>query len=285
MKKAEKKLNQIINSLSLNTLVKCKELVNDYRKLKELLYSPFPQESLVEIIRQLKTNSFYQEFKLEADPLFLKTIIIKISDYKIIEELQFSNINYSPQEEHFLDNRIDILASIFYLEQELLELKESQDKLDEKEQEDSKEDNFFGIYLEDIEKLKKMLCSEFTSLSNIEWFLKSDLFEFILNINDCSDVEPINIYQALLENTEILTKKEFIQHKELLGKVEKEYFEYEAFYHVLRNSPAISKSIVFHIHIDEKFSTVKRISPIAKQAFFNNLLKHEDDFHLIKFKR
>ena len=87
MKKAEIKLDKIVNSLSLDTFSNNEALFNDYIKLKELLNSSVSPELLAEIIRQLKANLFYQEFKLNADSLFLKTLINKVTDFKIIEDL------------------------------------------------------------------------------------------------------------------------------------------------------------------------------------------------------
>jgi|GEM_PF-2447085 len=283
MKKAEIKLDKIVNSLSLDTFSNNEALFNDYIKLKELLNSSVSPELLAEIIRQLKANLFYQEFKLNADSLFLKTLINKVTDFKIIEGLlHLSDIHFSQQEEKFLDQRIDTLSSLFFLEQELLELQKDQD---ENEKDPNLEENFFEVYLQDLKKLKTILSSASTSLNNIVWFFESDLFEFMLGVADSSEVEPVDIYEALLENTEIKTEKEFRDHKKLLGRIKNDKFEYQEFYKVLRNSPAISKSIAPRINLSEKFSTLKMLSPIAKKAFVNNLIKHEGDLNLIKFKR
>lgn len=291
MKKVEIKLDKIVNSLSLDTFTNNEALFNDYIKLKELLNSSVSPELLADVIRQLKANLFYQEFKLNADSLFLKTLINKVTDFKIIEGLlQLSDIHFSQQEEKFLDQRIDTLSSLFFLEQELLELKKDQDENDQKDPD--LEENFFEIYLQDLEKLKTILSSASTSLNNIEWFFESDLFEFMLGVSDSFDeepvpvdVEPVDIYEALLENTEIKTEKEFRDHKKLLGRIKNDKFEYLEFYRALRNSPAISKSIAFRINLSEKFSTLKMLSPIARKAFVNNLIKHDGDLNLIKFKR
>lgn len=282
MKKVEIKLDKIVNSLPLDTFSNNEALFNNYIKLKELLNSSVSPELLTDVIRQLKANLFYQEFKLNADSLFLKTLINKVIDFKIIEGLlHLSDIHFSQQEEKFLDQRIDTLSSLFFLEQELLELQKDQDANNQ----ENLEKNFFGVYLQDMKKLKTILSSESTSLNNINWFFKSDLFEFMLGVADSSDVEPVDIYEALLENTEIETENEFRHHKKLLGRIKNDKFEYQEFYAVLRNSPAISESIAFHIHLSEKFSTVKMLSPIARKAFVNNLIKHDDHFTLIKFKR
>lgn len=284
MKKVEIKLDNIVNSLPLDTFSNNQALFNDYIKLKDLLNSTVSPGHLAEIIRQLKANLFYQKFKLDADPLFLKTLINKVTDFKIIEELlHLPDIDYSQPEEKFLDQRIDTLSSFFFLKQEFLELQKEQDENDQKDSD--LEENFFEVYLEDLEKLKTILLSESTSLDNIEWFFESDLFEFMLGVADSFDVEPVDIYKGLLENTEIKTEKEFRQHKSLLRQINNEKFEYQEFYGVLRNSSAIAESIAFHISIFEKFSTLKKLSPVARKAFVNNLIKHDDYFTLIKFKR
>ncbi|HEY2566304.1 MAG TPA: hypothetical protein VGH95_01160 [Candidatus Aquirickettsiella sp.] len=282
MKKVEIKLEKIIKSISHDTFSSDEALFNDYKKLKELLNSPTSSKHLVEIIRQLKANLFYRQFKLDADPLFLKTLINKVTDFKIIEKLlKRSDIHYSQQEEISLEQRINILSSLFFLEQELRELQEDQDT----KYCSDLEENFFEVYLKDMQKLKTIFSSESTSLMDIKWFFESDLFEFMLGISSHSDIEPVDVYNALLENTEIKTEKEFSQHKKLLGRIKDDKFEYQEFYAALRNSPAISKSIAFHINLSEKFSTLKMLSPIARKAFVNNLIKHEDHFTLIKFKR
>ncbi|WP_342227221.1 hypothetical protein [Rickettsiella endosymbiont of Rhagonycha lignosa] len=284
MQKVEIKLDKIVNSLPLDTFANNQALFNDYIKLKELLNSPVSPELLADVIRQLKANLFYQEFKLNADSLFLKTLINKVTDFRIIEGLlKISDIHFSQQEEKFLNQRIDTLSSLFFLKEELLELQKDENENDQKDPD--LEGNFFEVYLQDLKKLKTILSSASTSLSNIEWFFESDLFEFMLGVADSSDGEPVDIYEALLENTEIKTEKEFRDHKKLLGRIKNDKFEYQEFYRVLRNSPAISKAIAFQINLSEKFSTLKMLSPIARKAFVNNLIKHDGDLNLIKFKR
>lgn len=241
-------------------------------------------EHLAEIIRQLKANLFYQEFKLNADSLFLKTLINKVTDFKIIEELLLlPDIHFSQQEEKFLDHRIDTLSSLFFLEQELLELQKDQETNDQKYSD--LEGNFFEVYLEDLEKLKKILSTESTFLNNIQWFFESDLFEFMLGVSDFLDVDAVDIYKALLENSEITTQNQFRQHKKLLSQIKNENFKYPEFYAILRNSSTISASIAFHISIFEKFSSLKKLSPVARKAIVNNLIKHDNDFTLMKVKR
>lgn len=285
--KLEIKLKQTLKLLLTTSLPNRKELFNEYTKLKKLLNSPVQSENLSTIIKHLKANLFYQQFKLETDPIFLTTLVNKITDYEIIKELlELPDIHYSRAEERYLDQRIDILFSLSSLEREIIELKKFQETMDIDNHELANlDEDFYDVYLEDIQKLKNILGSESTSLENIEWFLDSDLFEFILGISDCSDIEPVDIYKSLLKNTEITAKEQFIRHKQLLTEIEHENFEYPEFYKVLlRNSPPILTSNAFRTTIFKKFSNLKKISPQTRQAFANNLKNYEEQFHLIKLK-
>lgn len=291
MKKIEFKLDQIIKLLSDKYFLNKQELLDGYENLKKLLTSSFPQEFLPKIIKELKANPFYQQFKLDADPQFLNAIVTKVTDFKIIEELlSSSEINYSQQETIVLEQRLNILISLSLLEQDLKEIKEIIDS------EEDEEDDFF-VYFENLEKLKTILSSESVSIENIDWFFESDLFEFISGTSDCFDVKLVDLYKILLEYTEIKTSEDFIEHKELLKKARKENpFDYNKFYAVLsntkkqladnlRSSPIIPLSTTYNTSIFKKFSKVTKLSPIAKKALLNNLKEYQDSPHLNNFKR
>ncbi len=99
MKKLEIKLDIVVKILAFGDFPNKQALLDGHGKLKTLFKSSFSQESLPKIIRELKANAFYRQFKLDADPQFLKALVKKVTDFKVIEELlKFSEINYSQQE-------------------------------------------------------------------------------------------------------------------------------------------------------------------------------------------
>lgn len=285
--KLEIKLKQALKLFLATSLPNRKQLFNEYTKLKKLLNSPVQPEHLLAIIKQLKANLFYQQFKLETDPIFLTTLVNKITDFEIIKQLlELPDIHYSEDEEQYLDQRIDLLSSLSSLEREIIELQKFQETMDiDNEELSDLDEDFYDVYLEDIKQLKKILGSKSISLENIEWFLDSDLFEFILGTSDCADIEPVDIYKALLQNTKITAKEQFIRHKQLLTAIEHENFEYPEFYKVLlKNSPASLISKAFRSTVFKKFSKLNKISPQTRKAFANNLINYEEQFHLIKLK-
>lgn len=213
MKKIEIKLDQVVKLLSFGDFPNKFELLNGYENLKKLFNSSFLQGSLPEIIRELRANLFYRQFKLDADPQFLKALVKKVDDFEIIDQLlKSSEIHYSEQEERVLDQRHYILFSLSLLEQDLKEARvpneEGQLELDD----------VFKHYFEDLEKLKKIFSVETISIENINYFFESDLFDFISRASDCFDVKLVDLYRVLLEGTEINTKQDFIKHKNLLIK-------------------------------------------------------------------
>lgn len=301
MKKLEIKLDIVVKILAFGDFPNKQELLDGHGDLKKLFNSSFSQESLLEIIRELKANAFYRQFKLDADPQFLKALVKKVTDFKLIEELlKFSEINYSQQEKMVLKQRRNILISLSLLEQDLKE-----DKVPDEEGQLELEDDFYEVYFEDLEKLKTILASESIFIKNINWFFESDLFEFISGASDCFDVELVDLYKMLLEGTEIKSIDDFIQHKQLLERAQKESsLDYNEFYAVLSNTNKqlaedlrksliakdLSKSPVIPVStcnssIFKKFSALKKLSPIAKKALLNNLKKCNDSPHLKKFKR
>lgn len=191
---------------------------------------------MLENITKLKTNPFYRQFKLDSDSCYIKELINKVNDVEIIELLlKSSEINYSQQEELVIKQRLNNLILLSILKQELNR---------------AHKDELFEVYLEDLEKLKKLLSSELISFKDVQWFFDSDLFEFISSTSDCCD-KNMDLYKALLENTEIKTRKDFTEHDQLLKTKRKEkYINYKEFYDVLsatkkqlsekiRNSPTI----------------------------------------------
>jgi hypothetical protein len=292
MKNIINKLNQVVKLLSFGDFSNRQELLNAYESLKKIFNSPFSSESFPEIMRELKINLFYRQFKLDADPQFLKELVKKLADFTIIEAfLESPEIILSEQEKTILEQRRYTLVSLALLEQDLKEatIPNKEDQRDP--------DDFFDVYFEDLEKLKEIFSSESISIENINWFFESDLFELISGASDCFDVELTNLYEILLENTEIKTKKDFIAHKQLLEKSQKEkYLDYKEFYAILsktkkqlaenlRTYPSIPIATSHNISIFKKISNLKKLSPIAKKALINNLKHYKDSPHVNSFKR
>ncbi|MEN9447625.1 MAG: hypothetical protein RJA25_915 [Bacteroidota bacterium] len=294
MKKLEIKLDNVVKKLAFEDFPNKQELLDGHGDLKKLFNSSFSQESLLEIIRELKANAFYRQFKLDADPQFLKALVKKVTDFKVIEELlKFSEINYSQQEKRVLRQRRNILISLIFLEKNF--------------HQEAKHfnDDFIEVYFEELEQLKKIFTTESISIKDIDWFFQSDLFQFVSKNPEFLDVELADLFKMLLEETEIKTIEDFIKHKQLLEKAQEEnLIDYKKFYAVLSSTNKqlaenlrksliakdLSNSLVIPVStcnssIFEKFSELKKLSPIAKKALLNNLKECNDSPHLKKFKR
>jgi hypothetical protein len=220
----ETKLKDILQRLNFYYFSNKKELLKSLEELNKILNPSFLMESFQEIITALKANQLYREFKLDADPEIFRAIVNKVNDITMIEKLLSlsSEINYSESEKKVLDQRLAILIALSFLD----------DDLDENMDNES---NFFEVYFQDLKELKKIFSSEYITPDNIKWFLHSDLFEFISEATECFDVNLEDLYECMIQNTDINTKKDFSFHKQILenAKKEVESFDYEAFYAVL----------------------------------------------------
>ncbi len=286
MKKVMIKLNQVVKLLSFGDFPNKQELLQAFEDLKKIFNSPISPKLFQKIIKELKDNPFYRQFKLYADPIFLTALARKIDNFEIIE-MVLSEINYFPAEEMALKQRRNILISLALMEQDLQESKIPN--------QEGQYDDFYDIYFDDLGKLNEIFSADSISIENIKWFFESDLFEFISGASDCFDVNLSDLYEMLLENTEIKTKKDFIAHKQLLEKAQKEnYLDYKEFYAILsatkkqlaeslRNSPTIPLVLTSH-NIFKKIPNLK-LSPMTKKALINNLKDYKDSPYVNILKR
>lgn len=288
MKNVITKLNHVVKLLSFGDFPNKQELSRAFEDLKKIYNFPISSELFPEIIKKLKDNPFYCQFKLYDDPLFLTALARKIDSFEIIKMiLSSSEINYSPAEEVALKQRRNILISLALMEQDLQENKILNHE--------GQYDDFYDIYFDDLGRLNEIFSADSISIENIKWFFESDLFEFVSGASDCFDVNLSDLYEMLLENTEIKTKKDFIAHKQLLEKALKEnYLDYKEFYAILsttkkqlaeslQNSSTIQLALSSH-NIFKKIPKLK-LSPMTKKALLNNLKNYEDSPYVNIFKR
>lgn len=194
----------IVSSQDFQKSAKQKELLQEAKSLINLFKSHIPSWNSIEIFLSLKANLFYQKFN---DRPFFKAFINKIEDSTTIKNILALNINYSEAEKKALNNSLSL--SILYHD-----LKE-EEKLYEGSQD--KDENIFEIYFEDFKTLKTILSSEKVSPKDIEWFLDSDLFDFMSESEDF-EITIKNIYRLLLANTEIKGNSEFNKHRAILAE-------------------------------------------------------------------
>jgi len=225
----------------------------------------------------------YQKCNLDTDPKIFKAIINKVDDISIIETLLSlcSEINYSEHEKKILKQRLNILISLSILYSELNEV----EKLEENKNTDNQV-KFIEIYFEEFKKLKAMYSYEKITLKHIVWLFNSNLFKLLSETPDYFDTDLKDLYQLLLESTEINTAKDFIKHKNILiekyekSQEEKESFDYDGFYSILkdtkkqfvnsiRRSPSLLNFNTFY-----QLPTAATLSPIARYALINNLKKY-----------
>ena len=112
----------------------------------------------------------------------------------------------SPEKKKKLQQKIYNLKLILILIEDVKELK----RLLENEN--------FNCYLEELKYLKNLFyTSEKIYLKNVEWFLDSDLFSFMLFAPECFRINLEEIYQKLL-NCVKFTKEEILEYKIMLVK-------------------------------------------------------------------
>lgn len=286
MKRVIIKLNHVVKLLSFGDFPNEQELFQAFEDLKKIFNSPISPKLFPKIIKELKDNPFYRQFKLYADPIFFTALARKIDNFEIIE-MALSDINFFPAEEVALKQRRNILVSLALIEQDLQESKIPN--------QEGQYDDFYDIYFDDLGKLNEIFSADSISIENIKWFFESDLFEFISGTSSDFDIKLTDLYEMLLENTEIKTKKDFMAHKQLLEKAQKgNYLDYKEFYSILsstkkqlaesiRNSPAIPLALASH-NIFKKIPELK-LSPMTKKALLNNLKNYKDSPYVNIFKR
>jgi hypothetical protein len=276
----EIKFKQILELLSFGNFPNNEELLQSYEALRKLLSISFSTESCLEIIKAVKNNQCYRQFKLETDPQFFKAIVSKVDKISMIEKLlELSlEINYSTPEKKVLHQQLNILILLSILDSDL----KREAVFDEEEEDMDDQNDFFEVYFEEFKQLKETFFSERITPENIQWFLHSDLFEFISRAADCFDVDLEDLYQCMLENAYISTKKDFICHKQILENARKEiyFFDYKAFYSILRDT---KKQLANHVRGSAGSSNYNNfykppkaagLSPIAREALLNNLRKY-----------
>lgn len=277
----ETKLNHMLKLLPLNDSSNKEKLLEDYEEIKKLLNPSFSIKSFPETIRLLKANQFYQKCNLDTDPKIFKAIISKVDDITMIETLLSlcSEITYSEQEKNIFKQRLHILISLSILYGDLNKAA----ALEESETINNQV-NFLEIYFSDFKKLKKMYSYEEITLENIVWFFNSNLFALLSETPDYFDTDLQDLYQSLLESTEINTGIDFITHKNILiGKYkksqeEKEIFNYDGFYFILKEhfeNTIRELPTLLNLNTFYKLPRAATLSPIARLALINNLKKYE----------
>jgi hypothetical protein len=111
-------------------------------------------------------------------------------------------------------------------------------KEDENSEDDS-EDGFLTEHFEEYEDLKKIFASSGVTLGDISWFFRTALFDLMSVEPESFVIEPIEIYECMLERIQISSKEVFRQHlKILLDKKteDKSMFAFARFFPVLREA-------------------------------------------------
>ena len=85
MKSVTIKLNRIVNFPSFENFPNKQELFQAFEDLNKIFNSPISPRLFQKVIKELKDNSFYRQFKLYADPIFFTALAKKIDNFEIIE--------------------------------------------------------------------------------------------------------------------------------------------------------------------------------------------------------
>ena len=126
------------------------------------------------------------------------------------------------------------------LEKDLNEINDLELRYKENESsEDDSEDDFLTEHFENLEELKEIFAAPVVTLADIKWFFSTALFDLMNAEPESFVIEPIEIYEYMLEKIRISSKQVFEEHlKFLLDKKteDKKMFAFARFFPVLREA-------------------------------------------------
>jgi hypothetical protein len=205
--------------------------VIEQERLVFLFEQAFARNSFNEAIKEFKLSQLYTVFKLDTKPQIFASILTKIYNYEIIREILYlaSEIKFSKLEKKMLDVRFKalLLASLE------IDLKKTAPLA---EQADYNPKNGVNRFQE-FERLNAIFSANAVSLSDIDWFFNSSIFNFITNKSESVRPKLNALYQILIQNAKLDTITEFNNHcRILLAKKTNAgmFFDYNGFYTILK---------------------------------------------------
>ena len=178
------------------------------------------------------------------------------------ETNDFEVISSSDEETIVSKDRFNEL--LLKLEQVLKELKRENEKennknssevdkkMDETSGNGDREEGFLNCHLKELEELKEISTSKSIGIEDIKWFFNSALFNLMNEVPECFIIEPIEIYECMLERIEITSKEKFHEHLAILLRKkteEKNIFPFVRFFPILSAAKKRKNSF-----LDESFS-------------------------------
>lgn len=149
--------------------------------------------------------------------------------------------NYSEDKSMVLKGQFTEL--LFKLEQDLQEIKELEiieksevEEIDGKSENEDSQASFVARHFIELEVLKKIFTSLLVRSEDVTWFLRSAIFDLMSCEPESFSIEPLELYECMLERAELLSKDVFHEHLQaLLDKKtdEKSNFPFVRFFPVL----------------------------------------------------
>lgn len=177
-------------------------------------------------------------------------------------------------------------ALLFELEQDLQEIKELEineklviegESANEKNQDEDSQVSFVARHFIELENLKKIFISSSVRIEDVIWFLRSAIFDLMSCESESFSIEPLELYECMLERAELSSRKVFHEHLQaLLDKKtdDKSTFPFARFFPVL--SAARKRSA--ELFSERNFFSTKR--PKLSRCR-SPLLLHEGRCHLV----
>ena len=211
-----------------------------------------------------------------------------------------SNKINKAQATHYFEDKNIVLKGrfaelLFKLEQDLQEIKEleaiekleveKRDKDEERKNEDSQV-SFVSRHFIELEILIKIFASLFVRVGDVTWFLRSAIFDLMSCEPESFSIEPLELYECMLEWAELSSKKVFHEHLQaLLDKKtdDKSNFPFVRFFPVLSTARKRSAGVLSECNSvpkkRPKLSKCLSPSPLALQ--YNHLSakvrEHQDE--------
>lgn len=102
---------------------------------------------------------------------------------------------------------------------------------------ENREEGFLDYHLKELEKLKKISILPLIQIKHIKWFFDTALFDLMNEVvPESFNMQSIEIYECMLERTEITSKEKFHEHLTILLRKkteEKNTFPFVRFFPIL----------------------------------------------------
>ncbi|WP_218813371.1 hypothetical protein [Rickettsiella endosymbiont of Dermanyssus gallinae] len=186
-------------------------IVSAYTDIINLLDTPLFPQPLAERITLLKSNFFYRLAGFGLNQGLLRLIANKEDDPEVIVEV-ISELSLTECEKQILEQRARRLELLCSLYDHLVAFNKTFSL--------GEEDYAYKNHIEDLHELNRLFSSENVTVADMRWFFNSSLFSFLSEVapyfDHHFDYDASYIYNELLENAKVETRKVLNQYKAIL---------------------------------------------------------------------